>query len=128
MLPAAGLQWLTEHIQPAGLPDGLEADAVKRLVSKWRKDAKQEGLNGDDACFYLISSIFRRPTPNHTAPSSSATTWPSDRLRTSLPDRGVSADVAPRVRTVAGAVSDRKLTWCPPIPPVGAPQHALSTS
>ena len=49
MLPAAGLQWLTEHIQPAGLPDGLEADAVKRLVSKWRKDAKQEVLNGDDA-------------------------------------------------------------------------------
>ena len=49
MLPAAGLQWLTEHMKPAGLPDGLEDDAVKRLVSKWRKDAKQEILNGDDA-------------------------------------------------------------------------------
>ena len=47
ILPAAGLRWLTD--QPEGLNAGLEPEAVKRLVSKWRKDARQEVLNDDNA-------------------------------------------------------------------------------
>ena len=48
MLPAAGLRWLTD--QPEGLPAGLEPDfSGECLVSKWRKDARQEVLNDDNA-------------------------------------------------------------------------------